>query len=242
VHLVHADALHVVDHVKDNRRDQQQAVEAIQQASVAGQRGGRTYVAFVDLASPGLEVQEVQTFDCTRAASVSFDEVSIGSENLFAVDPAVLEETLGLCRLLAAIEAVGGAYGALDATVAHVKERVQFGRQIGSFQAVKHGLADARALIEAAWLVSWDGLAKAAKGLPLEGSPALASWHVKRAFQDIAYKGAQYHGGMGHVVESHMQFYYRRAGTLHGRFGSEYDMLGKIAAHYVEPNYNVVTS
>ena len=206
------------------------------------QLDGKSFVACIDRATKGLGIKGVKRIDNARSAAVSFDGVTISSANLLMIDPNVLEEALGLCRLLAAVEAIGGAYGALDVTVAHVKERVQFGRQIGSFQAVKHGLADSRALMDGAWLATWDGLAKAAKGQALEGSPALASWLVKRAFQDMAYKGSQYQGGMGHVVESHMQFYYRRAANLHGRFGSEWDMLGKIAASYVVPKFNLLTT
>lgn len=185
--------------------------------------------------SPGLDIKPARPFDNARAAIVTFDNVTVPATDQFQCSADALDDVLGIRSLLIAAEAVGGAYGALDLTTAYVKERVQFARQIGSFQAVKHGLADARSLIDGAWLATWEGLSLAARGEPLGGSPALACWLAKRAFQDVAIKGAQYHGGMGHVIDSHMQFYYRRAGTLHGRCSSEWELLGQIAGHYVEP-------
>ncbi len=198
--------------------------------------GEKVCVVVVDLAKNGVARSSVETFDNARAASISCQGVAIGDQDIFELPAARFREALAISDLLLASEAVGGAFGALDLTVAYVKERHQFGHPIAAFQAVRHGLADVRGLAEGAWLAVWDGLSTAASGGAVEGKAAVASWAAKRAFQDAALKGSQYHGGMGHVVESHMQFFYRRAGTFHGRMPSEWSILGKIADSYVTPN------
>lgn len=192
-------------------------------------------VAVVPRDAAGVGIEPCATFDNARAGFLTLTQAE--PEWWAPVDTRRMDETLKCGRLLRAAEAVGGAQGAVRLTADYVNERRQFGVVISSFQAVRHGLADAQALIDGAWLAVWDGLGRAARGEPVEGRAALATWLAKRAFQEAAIKGAQYHGGMGHVVDSHMQFYYRRAGTFHGRSVRDWDLLREVAAHYVEPHF-----
>lgn len=198
--------------------------------------GDNVRLALVDLAREGVTVSTVETFDNARATAISFDGVDVEDELNLELPAGRFREALAVTDLLLASEAVGGAFGALELTVEYVKERQQFGHPIAAFQAVRHGLADVRGLAEGAWLAVWDGLSTTAAAGAIEGKAAVATWAAKRAFQEAALKGSQYHGGMGHVVESHMQFFYRRAGTFHGRMPSEWSILGKIADAYVIPN------
>ena len=97
--------------------------------------------------------------DLTRPMSrVKLSGVSVGREQLLG-EPgtagAAVEETLDLARIALASEALGGAERVLEMTTAYVKERLQFGRPVGSFQAVKHRLADMMIEVEAAKSAAW---------------------------------------------------------------------------------------
>ena len=203
---------------------------------------GTWHIAYVLRDPKALDVDDVRPFDNSRAASMTFRRVLVPADRIHPIDDNILRDAIGLGQLLVALEGVGGARGALDLTTSYVKERVQFGKPIGTFQAIKHALSDARGLIDGAWLAGWEGLSKAVNGESVGGSPALACWLAKRAFQDMAVKGAQFHGGMGHTVDSQMQFFYRRAGTLHGRCSSEWSLLGQIAASYVVPKFDAIVT
>lgn len=208
---------------------------AVDAVVVAVMVDGQPGVALLGKEGLGVICTPCQTFDNGRAGFLS---LAGATPDWWApVDGDRLGEALKGARLLGAAEAVGGAQGAIRLTADYVNERQQFGAPISSFQAVRHGLADAEVLVEGAWLAVWDGIGRATKGEPIEGRAALATWLAKRAFQDAVIKGAQYHGGMGHVVDSHMQFFYRRAGTFHGRSIRDWNLLREVANYYVEPHF-----
>ncbi|MFI6639432.1 acyl-CoA dehydrogenase family protein [Streptomyces sp. NPDC050504] len=111
-----------------------------------------------------------------------------------------------------AAEAVGAASHALDGTVAYVKEREQFGRPIGSFQAVKHRLADlyvrVQAARSAAYYAAWD---------PTEGPLALAT--AVEALRVTTGEAIQLHGGIGFTWEHEAHLYFKRAASDELLFG-----------------------
>jgi alkylation response protein AidB-like acyl-CoA dehydrogenase len=109
-------------------------------------------------------------------------------------------------------ENVGGAQKVLDLSVAYARERVQFGRPIGSFQAVKHKCAEMLVDVElarsamyyAAWAASED-----AQELPLAASIAKA--HCGEAYTRVAGNGIHVHGGIGFTWEHDLHLYFKRA-------------------------------
>ncbi|UQA35704.1 acyl-CoA dehydrogenase family protein [Streptomyces sp. HNA39] len=111
-----------------------------------------------------------------------------------------------------AAEAVGAAAGALERTVAYVKEREQFGRAIGSFQAVKHRLADLYVRVEAArsaaYYAAWD---------PEAGPLALAQ--ALETARTVAGEAVQLHGGIGFTWEHEAHLYVKRAAADELLFG-----------------------
>ncbi|MFF6908073.1 acyl-CoA dehydrogenase family protein [Streptomyces sp. NPDC012389] len=115
-----------------------------------------------------------------------------------------LADTGRTAAAVLAAEAVGAAAGALERTVAYVKEREQFGRAIGSFQAVKHRLADLYVRVEAArsaaYYAAWD---------PAAGPLALAQ--ALEAARITAGEAVQLHGGIGFTWEHEAHLYVKRA-------------------------------
>jgi len=195
---------------------------------------GATGLFHVRRDAPGVTISPVRLVDNVKGAWVTFDGVAPEFTAAESVSEAELAKWNEKVLLLGAAEATACAHAAVDLTVEYVKERVQFGRAIGSFQAVQHGLADSRAFVEAAWLAVWEGVSSIALGEPRPSAGALAAWLAERAIQDAAVAGSQYHGGMGVTLEYPMHYYYRRAAATHARLGTQYDLLGKIADTYVD--------
>ena len=159
-------------------------------------------------------VTPLEPLDPTRPqARVELDGVQgrpIGSSS-----PAV-----DLLHVALAAESVGAARRALEMSVEHLKVREQFGRPLGSFQALRHRVADLTAELEAATSTAWYAARAAAHGSPdLPVVAPLAKAAATEAFARIAGDSIQLHGGIGFTWEHDAHLYLKRAWTtalLHG--------------------------
>ena len=138
------------------------------------------------------------TMDPTRrlAAITPTETAPLGA------DPGLAD----IAALLLAAEAVGAAGRCLELTVEYTKERVQFGRPIGSFQALKHRMADMYVQVQTASAVVDEALAD-----PSPTSAALAHVSAIEAFRDVAGEAVQMHGGIAITAEHDIQLYFKRA-------------------------------
>jgi alkylation response protein AidB-like acyl-CoA dehydrogenase len=177
----------------------------------------RNGVFLVDAKAPGMRVEPLYGMDLTRKLySLQFDN-----------SPAEkLGETTGLSRPRAiataalAAEMVGGMQRTLDITVDYAKTRKQFGKPIGSFQAVQHQCADiyletesARsAVYYAAWALEQHAPDAAA-------AVSIAKLYASDASRTVGNRGIQVHGGMGFTWENDLHLYYRRAKASETMFG-----------------------
>ncbi|HEX7322446.1 MAG TPA: acyl-CoA dehydrogenase family protein, partial [Mycobacterium sp.] len=109
-----------------------------------------------------------------------------------------------------AAEQIGAAARCLDLTVEYTKSRVQFGRPIGSFQALKHRMADLYVAVSSARAVVNDAVRQAAVE-PSPVSAALARVTASEAFSAVAAEAIQLHGGIAITWESDIQLYFKRA-------------------------------
>ncbi|MFC9619584.1 acyl-CoA dehydrogenase family protein [Streptomyces sp. NPDC056930] len=124
----------------------------------------------------------------------------------------VLPHVLELACTALAAEQVGAASRCLELTLAHAQERVQFGRPIGSFQAVKHRLADAYVLVESARSAALGASIAAAAGAPEQTRCAAAAKSAcSEAFSAVAGEMIQLHGGIGMTWEHDAHRYFKRA-------------------------------
>ncbi len=161
----------------------------------------------------GLSERVLTGLDLTRRfAEVRFDAVVVpaGAELTGGWD--VVERCLSLATVLQAAEDVGAADLVFESTVDYAKRRVQFGRTIGSFQAIKHRLADLLVELEAmraaayyAALALGDGLEDAAEGVATAGA------YVDDAFAHLCGESVQLHGGIGFTWEHDAHLFVRRA-------------------------------
>lgn len=167
----------------------------------------------VDGGEPGLTRQPLETIDLTRQlAHLQFDEVRADmiSEPGQGCESAQLAIDVMLCSLAA--EQVGGAQMCLDMSVAYAKTRTQFGRLIGSFQAIKHSCADMWIEVEASRSAARHASSMVATaGVELSIAAAVAKSYCSRAFTDVAKRNIQIHGGVGFTWEHPAHRYLKRA-------------------------------
>ena len=138
------------------------------------------------------------------------------------VIPGAAAAALSIARALAAANAAGGTRATLEMAVGYAKIREQFGRTIGSFQAVKHLLADMVIDSELATAAAWDAArAAGAPGSQGELCGAVAAAVTLSGYRRNAQRNIQVHGGIGFTWEHDAHLYLRRASTLQALFGPE---------------------
>ncbi len=125
--------------------------------------------------------------------------------------------------ILMAAEQVGAAARCLELTVDYTKQRVQFGRPIGSFQALKHRMADLYVAVESARAVVGDAIAA-----PGRTSAALARLAATESFCTVAGEAVQLHGGIAITWEHDMQLYFKRAHTSAALLGTPEQQLRRL--------------
>ncbi|OFB36797.1 acyl-CoA dehydrogenase [Mycolicibacterium sp. (ex Dasyatis americana)] len=176
----------------------------------------------VEAASPGVQRTPLVTLDLTRPqATIAL--TAAPAQVVAASDEAdrVIAHAFQVASALLAAEQVGAAQHLLDLSVEYAKSRLQFGRQIGSFQAVKHRLADClvdleharSAMYHAAWALT-DGTDDPALAASIAQATASA------AFAKIAADTIQVHGGIGFTWEHQAHLYFKRATTDAALLGS----------------------
>ncbi|WP_405979331.1 acyl-CoA dehydrogenase family protein [Streptomyces sp. NBC_00158] len=198
---------------------------------VAAHTGGfaraRTLLFLVREDAPGLVRDRQATLDETRPQGrVQLRDVTaelLGDDDLADPLPALAATGCGAAAVLAA-EAVGAADRALSRTVEYVRQREQFGRAVGSFQAVKHRLADlyvqVQAARSAAYYAAWD---------PDQGGLALAQG--LEALRTTAGEAIQLHGGIGFTWEHDAHLYFKRAAADELLFGPVHRLRAHAAQH-----------
>ncbi|MFJ1969472.1 acyl-CoA dehydrogenase family protein [Streptomyces sp. NPDC087903] len=133
---------------------------------------------------------------------------------------AYLRAVIDLAVVALAAEQVGGAQACLDMAVDHARIRVQFGRPIGSFQAIKHKCADMLLEVEGARSAAYHAASVAARGpADLSAPAALAAAYCSGAFTHAAKENIQIHGGIGYTWEHDAHLYLKRAKSSEHMFG-----------------------
>jgi len=176
----------------------------------------------VDLNAPGVQRETLKTVDPTRDhARLSFAGAPAERLGERAQGWSAVQRVLDRAAVLIAFEQVGGAQASLDMATAYAKERIAFGRPIGSFQAIKHKLADVYVATELARSNAYYGawaLASDAPELPLAAAAARVAGID--AFHVASKENIQTHGGMGFTWELDCHLYYRRSKMLALTLGS----------------------
>ena len=185
-------------------------------AVALAKEGGRSSLWLVDLSGPGVTRETLQTLDPTRsAAKITFSGAPAERLGEAGEGLAITEQVLNRAAVLLAFEQVGGADRALEMAKDYALNRYAFGRPIGSYQAIKHKLADIYIKNELARSNAYFGawaLETSAAELPTAAAAARVA--ACEAFWFAAKENLQTHGGMGYTWEVDCHLFYRRAQQL----------------------------
>ncbi|MBP8539839.1 acyl-CoA dehydrogenase family protein [Streptomyces sp. MK37H] len=210
-------------------------------ARAGGYTRGRTLLFLVRAGADGLVRARLTALDATRPqARIELRNVSA---ELLGVDDgesgsgeAVAEALAAVGTAAAAVlaaEAVGAADAALTRTVEYVRAREQFGRPIGSFQAVKHRLADVYVAVQAArsaaYYAAWAAAEGGAGGTEAAVAGGLALAQALEAQRTAAAEAVQLHGGIGFTWEHDAHLYFKRAASDELLFGPVHRLRARAA-------------
>jgi alkylation response protein AidB-like acyl-CoA dehydrogenase len=197
-------------------------IVAARTAGRVGERDGLT-LFLVDRHARGLDIERTVMVDSHNAARISFDSVEVDADGVLGeVDQggALLERVLDIGRGVVASEMVGVAEGVFAPTVSYLKERRQFGKAIGEFQALQHRAAQLYIEIE----ITRAAVLKALQTLDKDAATATASVAVAKARAGstatlAVQEGVQMHGGMGMTDQFDIGFFMKRARVCQELFG-----------------------
>ncbi len=178
----------------------------------------------VSAKDPGVKITPTSALDQTRKlADVTFEGVSVAADGVIATGEAArkaLDHSLQVATLVTAADMLGGMQWILADSVEYAKTRQQFGKVIGSFQAVQHMCADMLLWTEssrsAIYYAAW---ALGAEPASAASAIANAKVYVSDASREVANRGVQVHGGIGFTWEHDLQLYYKRSKASEILFG-----------------------
>jgi alkylation response protein AidB-like acyl-CoA dehydrogenase len=171
----------------------------------------------VDPSADGVGVQRQATVASDHQCRVDFDAVRVPADAVVGAPGdgwSVWEQVMGDGIVLLAAQAMGGARYALDITVQYAKDRFQFDKPLGAFQAIAHYLADAVTRVDGAETLVWEAAWARSTGLSTASLAPMAKLFACQTFRDVTAMAQQVFGGVGFTVEYDIQLYFRRAKQL----------------------------
>jgi len=178
----------------------------------------------VETKAPGVGITLLKTVAGDKQCEVVFDKVKVPKTALLG-EPgkgfAAVEKTLQIASVAKCAEMLGGSNRVMELAVAYAKERVQFGKPIGTFQAVQHLCANMKMATEQSIYITYKAAWMIDQGMPeARKFAAVAKTWVSEAYKKVALIGHQIFGGTGYIVEHAMPIYSRRAKAGEYAFGS----------------------
>jgi len=171
----------------------------------------------VDPAAPGVSMVQQFTIGSDTQYRVTLHDVVVAGVDRIGgpgTGWATFDDVMGDGIVLLAAQAVGGARYALDITVQYAKDRKQFDKPLGAFQAIGHYLADAVTAVDGAEQLVHEAAWARANGRPTERLAPMAKLFACRTFRDVTAMAQQVFGGIGFTLDFDIQLYFRRAKQL----------------------------
>ncbi|MCS7002615.1 MAG: acyl-CoA dehydrogenase [Dehalococcoidia bacterium] len=189
---------------------------------VTAKDGDGVSLVIVDRDTPGVTIEPLAMVDGSKQFEVRFDRVRVPHDAIVGprgaagalLDEALAEWTVALCAWMA-----GMADAAFEMTIEYTKTRVQFGRPIGSFQALQQRAADLAALLEGCKLMTYQAAWRVANGEDWQRDVAMAKAWVSDSTRAICAGAHQMHGAIGFTWEYDLQLYTRRARAMEVALG-----------------------
>jgi 3-oxocholest-4-en-26-oyl-CoA dehydrogenase beta subunit len=186
----------------------------------SGENGISLFI--VERGLKGLSVSPVPTIACDARAHLRMENVEVGRDALLGPEGGgwpLLKKLLQRGATLTCAEMMGGAQAVLDRTIAYVKDRVQFERPVGSFQAVQHKCANMATACDGTRFVTYQAAWLLSENLPCEREVAMAKAWASDAYTRVCLDAHQAHGAIGFTSEYDLQLYTRRAKAAELAYG-----------------------
>ena len=186
-------------------------------AAGTGDADNGVLLLLVDPNAAGVTLTQQMTIASDTQYRVDFTGVRVGSDDVVGAPGAAWpawNEVMYDGAILLAAQAVGGARYALDITVQYAKDRQQFDKPLGAFQAIAHYLSDASTALDGAETLVWEAAWARSENRPVTRLAPMAKLFACQTFRDITAMSQQVFGGVGFTVEYDIQLYFRRAKEL----------------------------
>ena len=201
-------------------------------AARTGDAEGDVSLFIVPRSTSGVSQTLLKTIASDRQSEVMFENATVPASALLGelnggwdtIERVLQWGAVGKCA-----EMVGGGRQVLDMTVDYAKERVQFGRPIGSFQAIQHHCSNMATEVEASRHITFQAAARISDGLDAAKEVAMAKAWVNDSYRRVCDLGHQCHGAIGFTKEHNMQLYSRRAKAAELMFGDSDVHLESVA-------------
>lgn len=180
----------------------------------------------------GFKTNLMKTIAADKLCEVSFDSVMVSYEDIVGKEGKgwpVIENAMLRASAAKCMEMVGGAQQVLEMTTAYAKERVQYGKPIGSYQAIQHYLANMAVDVDGCRFVSYKAAWKLSEGEDCALDVAIAKAWTSEAYRRATSYGHRIHGAIGFTLDHDMQLYYRRAKAAEVTYGDSDFHREKIA-------------
>jgi alkylation response protein AidB-like acyl-CoA dehydrogenase len=171
-------------------------------------------ILLVDAKSPGVKCNLLKTLARDKQCEVIFDNVTVPKKNILGKPDegwSIMKDVLEKATAAKCAEMVGGAQAALDMAVDYAKERVQFGRPIGSFQAIQHHCANMVTDVSGSRFITYKAAWKVSEGLPATTDVAIAKTWTGEAYGRVTLLAHQIFGAIGFTMDHDIHLYYRQA-------------------------------
>ena len=184
---------------------------------VPAREGDGISLFLVDPTAEGVSLEQQLTIASDTQYAVRFAGVRVPvADRIGAADVGweVWSDVLDDALILLAAQAIGGAQYALEITVQYAKDREQFDKPLGAFQALAHYMADAKTAVDGGTLLVHEAAWARANGRPVSRLAPMAKLFAAKTFRDVTAMAQQIFGGVGFTVEYDIQLYFRRAKQL----------------------------
>lgn len=177
----------------------------------------------VDSKTPGISCEVIPTTAADKLCEVRFNNVTVPRKNILGkIDEGwpIVEMMLRKGAIAKCAESLGAMETCVEMTVAYSKERVQYERPVGAFQAVQHKLADMWTAMETSRYLVYETAWMESEGLPCAKEASMAKAYVNEVYKDTAKWAVRLHGAIATSSDHDIPFYYRRSKAADIAFGN----------------------
>lgn len=183
----------------------------------SGPPEGGVTLFIVEAKAPGMSITPLKTMADDKQCEVVFQKVKVSTGNILGDlnnGWLPLKQAMHKANVIQCAEMVGGAQKALEMAVDYAKQRVQFGRPIGGFQAIQHKCADMATILDAARYLTYEAACKVRDGDISATEVAMAKALASTAYRRVTREAHQIFAGAGLMMEHDLNFYYRWAKAI----------------------------